>query len=275
MVVLGRDPDKGRAVTGSSGGRGTFLRVDLDSVAATRAAIARIRAEHPVVDTLVFCARYYRSRRTETVDGLEATFAHFYLSRFLFGHGLAEELARAPRPLIVNVAGPGGPLSAANLGDLQARRHYHGGAALGQGGKLNDLLGVAYAQRHPDSPVRYLLVHPGVTATAVTGSYDRATLAMVQDMRQHAKPVAAAADPILALIDARPPNVSAPTSRARASPSPGRISTRAPPAPSTVTPGNCSPPSADRRPHPPAASARTGTPATGSGAARRAAASRG
>ncbi|MGW5574779.1 SDR family NAD(P)-dependent oxidoreductase [Nocardia thailandica] len=204
VVVLGRDPDKGRAVSGSSGGRGTFLRVDLDSVAATRAAIARIRAEHPVVDTLVFCARYYRSRRTETVDGLEATFAHFYLSRFLFGHGLAEALARAPRPLIVNVAGPGGPLSAANLGDLQARRHYHGGAALGQGGKLNDLLGVAYAQRHPDSPVRYLLVHPGVTATAVTGSYDRVTLAMVQDMRQHAKPVAAAADPILALIDAPP-----------------------------------------------------------------------
>lgn len=204
VVVLGRDPDKGRSFTEKSGGRGTFLRVDLDSVAANRTAINRIRTAHPVVDTLVFCARFYRSRRTETVDGFEATFAHFYLSRFLFGHGLAAQLGRARRPVIVNVAGPGAPLSAANLDDLQSVRHYHGGAALGHGGKLNDLLGVAFAQRHPDSPVRYLLVHPGVTATAVTGAYDRATAAMVRTMREHAKPVAEAADPILALIDAPP-----------------------------------------------------------------------
>ncbi|MFC9876301.1 SDR family NAD(P)-dependent oxidoreductase [Nocardia salmonicida] len=204
VIVIGRDPDKGRAFEEKAGELGTFLRVDLDSVAANRAAIEQIRATHPVIDTLVFCARFYRSFRTRTVDGLEATFAHFYLSRYLFGHELRGALEQAPHPAIVNVAGPGASLAAADFGDLQSTRHYSGGAALGQGGKLNDLLGVAFAEQYPQGRTRYILVHPGVTATAQTGAYDPITAAMVENMRRNAKPIAVAADPIVELIDAPP-----------------------------------------------------------------------
>ncbi|WP_072803549.1 SDR family NAD(P)-dependent oxidoreductase [Rhodococcoides yunnanense] len=197
VVVIGRNPTQGEAIENAGG---TFLRVDLDSIEENYAAIDKINTSYPAIDALVFCARFYRSDRTETVDGIESTFAHFYLSRYLFGHHLAETLERSTSPVIVNVAGPGAPLEAANFDDLQLVGNYSGGAALGQGGKLNDLLGVSFAERHPGSAIRYALVHPGVTATAQRGQYDAATSIMVEQMRRSAKPIALAADPIIELI---------------------------------------------------------------------------
>ncbi|MEV6925694.1 SDR family NAD(P)-dependent oxidoreductase [Dactylosporangium sp. NPDC051485] len=199
VVVIGRNPAKGRELFG---GRAQFLTADLSLVGETLKAVDAVAAAHQAVDALVFCARHYRSERTETAEGIEENFALFYLSRYLLGHGLAPVMARAPRPVVVNVAGPGAGLHLVRWHDLELRRNYHGGAALGQGGKLNDLLGVAFAQRYPG--IRYVLVHPGVTATGFSGTYDRATQAHIEAMRATAKPPSAALPPILAAIDDPP-----------------------------------------------------------------------
>jgi NAD(P)-dependent dehydrogenase (short-subunit alcohol dehydrogenase family) len=204
VVAVGRDAAKGEALRKSAGPQAVFLQADLGVLADNRAVISEL-AGYPSLDALVLCARSFRSRRAETPDGLESTFAHFYLSRFLFCYELRDTLERSERPVIVNVAGPGGGLSLVQWDDLQLARGYHGGAALGQGGKLNDLLGVSFAGRYTGGRTRYVLVHPGVTATGQVGEYDPATLAMVEQMRRHGKPVAAAADPIIELIDAPPP----------------------------------------------------------------------
>ncbi|MFF0452866.1 SDR family NAD(P)-dependent oxidoreductase [Nocardia africana] len=204
VVVIGRDAEKGRAFLAHAGEHGIFVRADLGPLAENRKVLDEIKATYSVIDALVLCARFYRSRRAETPDGIESTFAHFYLSRFLFSHELRELLERADTPAIVNVAGPGAPLSAANFGDLQFARHYAGGAALGQGGKLNDLLGVSFAEQYPDGKTRYILVHPGITATGQTGEYDPGTLAMVENMRRYGKPIQVAAAPIIELIDSPP-----------------------------------------------------------------------
>jgi hypothetical protein len=161
-------------------------------------------ATYPVIDALVLCARFYRSWREETPDGIESTLAHFYVSRFLFSHGLRESLGRTDNPVIVNVAGPGASLSIVQWDDLQFSQSYSGISALGQGGKLNDLLGVSFAEQYPHGRTRYILIHPGVTATSQAGEYDSATLAVVENMRRYGKPVAVAADPIIELIDTPP-----------------------------------------------------------------------
>ncbi|WP_432994400.1 SDR family NAD(P)-dependent oxidoreductase [Dactylosporangium sp. CA-233914] len=207
VVAIARDPRKGRAwleraaATGA-GDRARFVAADLSLVTEANRAGTAVMAEAGAVDALVLCARRYRSARTETAEGVEENFALFYLSRYLLGHGLAPALARAPDPVVVNVAGPGAPLDVVRWRDLELRRDYHGGAALGQGGKLNDLLGVAFAQRY--AGIAYVLVHPGVTATGFCGTYDAETLAHVETMRRTAKPAAAAVPPILAAIDAPP-----------------------------------------------------------------------
>ncbi|MFD8015223.1 SDR family NAD(P)-dependent oxidoreductase [Streptomyces sp. NPDC058955] len=209
VVVIGRDAAKGRAFLERAGARGAagrarFVTADLGLIADTEAAIDEITAQVPVVDGLVLCARHYRFRRTETREGYEENFALFYLSRYLLSHRLAPVLSRAARPVVVNVAGPGAPLDVVRWHDLQFRHGYHGGAALGHGGKLNDLLGVAFADRHATSGIRYVLVHPGVTATGFSGEYDAETLRHIRSMQRRAKPVSAALPPIVAALDDPP-----------------------------------------------------------------------
>jgi NAD(P)-dependent dehydrogenase (short-subunit alcohol dehydrogenase family) len=204
VIVIGRDAGKGRAFLAAAGERAAFWQADLSVLAENRAVIDKLLSSYPSLDALVLCARSYRSWRTESPDGIEATLAHFYLSRFLFCHELRNALESSDGPVIVNVAGPGGDLSLVHWDDLQLTRGYDGGAALGQGGKLNDLLGVSFAAQYPEGKTRYVLIHPGVTATAQVGEYDPGTLAMVEQMRRHGKPVVAAAGPIIALIDSPP-----------------------------------------------------------------------
>ena len=98
-------------------------------------------------------------------------FTLFYLSRFLLSHGLAENLERTARPIILNVAGPGGT-GDIRWNDLQLRHGYFGPGALGHGGRLNDLLGAGFADVHPGSKIRYILFHPGVVSTSFSGEYD-------------------------------------------------------------------------------------------------------
>jgi hypothetical protein len=128
----------------------------------------------------VLCARYHRSARVETADGFEATFALFYLSRYLLSHGLLPLLEQAGRPVIANVAGPGGT-SPVQWDDLQLACGYRGAAALGHGGRLNDLLAVVFA-----------------------GEYDQATAAQVIQLKSIGKPPTQAAAPVVDFIDSPP-----------------------------------------------------------------------
>jgi NAD(P)-dependent dehydrogenase (short-subunit alcohol dehydrogenase family) len=201
VVVIGRSAEKGRALAAEGA---TFLRADLGLLAESRRTVEELAERFPVIDGLVLCARYYRSTRTETPEGLEENLALLYLSRFLFSHGLAGPLARAGRPVVLNVAGPGGPLSAVHWDDLGLAHGYHGGAALGQGGKLNDLLGVSFAERYATTGIRYVLIHPGLTAGSFAGEYDAETLAHVESLKRVGKPVAEAAAPIVAALDDPP-----------------------------------------------------------------------
>ncbi|MEU6844675.1 SDR family NAD(P)-dependent oxidoreductase [Streptomyces sp. NPDC046716] len=209
VAVIGRSRDKGEAFlaharrTGAAD-RAHFIRADLGLLTENRRVIDRLRDAFPVIDTLVFCARYYRADRAETAEGIEETFAHFYLSRYLFGHGLADSLGRSAHPVVVNVAGPGAGLDVIRWDDLEFRDGYHGGAALGQAGKLNDLLGVTSAERYAEAGLRYVLVHPGATVTSLAGQYDEATRRHIEEMQRTAKPITQALEPIAAVVDRAP-----------------------------------------------------------------------
>ena len=207
VLVIGRDPAKGRAFLEAAeeigaGERAVFLPADLSLVRETEAVLEQIADRFPVLDALVLCARHFLSERRETDEGFEHNFALFYLNRFLLSHGLSGLLEKAERPVVMNVAGPGADLSLIRWDDLGLTRGYDGGAALGQAGKLNDLLGVSFAGR--SARARYVLFHPGTVATGFSGEYDAATASRVEAMKRSAKPVGEAVPPILDLI-ANPP----------------------------------------------------------------------
>ncbi|GAA4070604.1 SDR family NAD(P)-dependent oxidoreductase [Actinomadura miaoliensis] len=204
-VVIGTDRDKGDRLTREAAdapGACTFLPADLSLVADTRRVIEEITAAHTAIDGLVLCARFFRSRRRVTPEGFEDNFALFYLSRFLLGHGQRDVLGEAGAPVIVNVAGPGHDTPIA-WDDLQSARGYDGVQAMFMTGRLNDLLGVSFAQEHGRT-VRYVLFHPGTTATGFAGDYDPATAAFIERQKALAKPATDVVPPLLRLLDHPP-----------------------------------------------------------------------
>ncbi|QKW40549.1 hypothetical protein HUT06_20820 [Actinomadura sp. NAK00032] len=193
VIVVGRDAAKAAALPGAE-----FIAADLSLVGENLRVLERINTRHPAVDALVLCARYFRSDRFVTAEGVEGTFALEYLSRFLLSHGLGEP------GVIVNVSGPGVPMGRLHWDDLMLEHGYDGVAAQMQAGRANDLLGVAYAARHAGTRTRYVLINPGPVATSFAGQYDAATAAHVAALKRSGRPVRDGVKPIAARIDAPP-----------------------------------------------------------------------
>jgi NAD(P)-dependent dehydrogenase (short-subunit alcohol dehydrogenase family) len=205
-VLVGTNPEKGeRLVTeaASAPGSAVFVRADLSLVSNTRRVVDKLAEEYQAIDSVVLCARFMRSYRSVTAEGLEGTFALFYLSRLLFSYGLLGPLEKTERPVIVNVAGPGHDTPVA-WDDLQSARQYDLVRAMFMTGRLNDLLGVTFAERHGAGPVRYVLFHPGTTATSYAGEFDPPTAAYLQQQRMMAKPASDVVPSLLRLLDDPP-----------------------------------------------------------------------
>jgi NAD(P)-dependent dehydrogenase (short-subunit alcohol dehydrogenase family) len=183
-------------------GRAWFLQADLGLLDENTRLVDRLSAQFDSLDVLVLAARYHRSARVETPDGFEANFALFYLSRYLLSHGLVSPLSRSDSAVILNfgAAGLAGP---PRWDDLQLSRHYHGVAAMGHAGRLNDLLAVDFVDRYPDPNVRYVINHPGVVSTSFAGEYDHtpATAAEVAQLRLTGKTIGTAVKHILPFLD--------------------------------------------------------------------------
>ncbi|MEU7147192.1 SDR family NAD(P)-dependent oxidoreductase [Streptomyces sp. NPDC039022] len=202
VVIIGRDQRKGDAFLAAAeelgaDTRATFIRADLSLISENERVMREISGLVPSLDGLVLCARHYLSRRRETAEGYEATLALFYLSRYVLSHGLRDLLEKGEQPVIVNVAGPGSPMGEIHWHDLQFTRDYDGLAAQMQGGKANDLLGVAFADKYGADRTRYVLFNPGSVSTSFSGEYDAVTKRHVEAMKLTAKPVEAGIAPIL------------------------------------------------------------------------------
>jgi hypothetical protein len=194
VTVIGSDPAK--AVPGAR-----FRCADLSSVTEVRRVAGEITGP---VDALLLFANRPQPARRETSDGLEYTFALYYLSRYLLGQLMAPQLDAAPHPLIVNVAGVGTRSGRIRWDDLQLTGKYSLIRAQLQVGRANDLLGVAHAARHHRA--RYVLYHPGFTRSGLDGHPSPIVRAVLRTMaRFFAHPVAESVRPIVDWVDEPPP----------------------------------------------------------------------
>ncbi|MEU4311161.1 SDR family NAD(P)-dependent oxidoreductase [Nocardia sp. NPDC024068] len=98
VVIIGRDAAKGRrfleeADRMGSGANAFFIEADLGLVSENLRVVEEIRNRFPALDTLVLCARFFRSYRRVTSEGFEHNFALHHLSRYLLGYGLVGQSA--------------------------------------------------------------------------------------------------------------------------------------------------------------------------------------
>jgi NADP-dependent 3-hydroxy acid dehydrogenase YdfG len=176
VIAVGSNAANGQSLVDDAAGMGAgdrvrFIEADLSSVAETTAVVDELTARYPVVDQLVFCAGRYNTRRVETSEGLEQTFALYVLNRFLLAEQLREQLERAPTPVILNVCGTGMHSGEIDFSDLQLTKNYTGLRATLQGVRLNNLVATAFAARHPDTPIRYVLSNPMLVDTGQSSQY--------------------------------------------------------------------------------------------------------
>ncbi len=162
VVIAGGTRGIGRALADSLDGWDVLALGsadgDLTSVKETKDLIGRLPAK---IDALVLSAGRFSRRRVVTAEGFEQTFAIGVLAKYLLAEGLRPALERSPAPVILNLCGVGG-IRAGRLhwDDLQLTRGYSLLEATMQGARANDLLGTGFADRHPESSVRYVLYNP-------------------------------------------------------------------------------------------------------------------
>ncbi|MFI6515471.1 SDR family NAD(P)-dependent oxidoreductase [Spirillospora sp. NPDC050679] len=157
VVVIGRSRDKFRALVEtaanedrSAAARAEHIAADLSLVADNRRVIEHLKARHERIDALVLAASFIRNRRHLTSEGREASWALFFLSKYLLVTGLATPLRAAERPVVVNTAVPGARPDAIDFDDLQMADGFTFKRSNAQQRRANELLGILAVHQNPD-----------------------------------------------------------------------------------------------------------------------------
>ncbi len=170
VLMLCRDKARGElaseTVRRESGNVEVELVVaDLASLASIRRAAAQIAEQHTALHVLVNNAGVNVSRRRESVDGFELTFAVNHLAPFLLTNLLRPVLEAGAPSRIVNVTSSFERLGRMHFEDLQLTRGYSATRAYTQSKLANALHTYELAQRLQGTGVTANCVHPGLVAT--------------------------------------------------------------------------------------------------------------
>lgn len=206
VTVIGSNVSRGETFLRDAGtDRAAFVQADLTSVAENRRAIKEVTARHESLDAVILTAIRHFPKRVVTPDGFEGTFALYYVSRLLLGHGLTHLLEKGTDPVIVNICGVGVTKGEIHWDDLSLGHKYGSIKAMLQAGRATDLLGVAYPQIHPEGRTRYLLFHPGFTDSGTETLAQPAKTVIKLLARLFAQSPQKAVQPAIELLDDPPP----------------------------------------------------------------------
>jgi len=171
VVIVGRNSQKIDDVVAElksqhpSGSEVDGMQADLSSLVDIRRLANEIKQKHSHLDVLVNNAGAYFTRRIESVDGFEMTFAlnhlgYFYLTNLLF------DLLKASAPArIVNVSSGAHPMGRLDFNNLNARGIYFGWTAYANSKLMNILFTRELAKRLEGTRVTANVLHPGFVAT--------------------------------------------------------------------------------------------------------------
>lgn len=162
VAVVGRNPERTRAVAASIGG--TPFIADYDRLDDVRALAAAVLTRYDHIDVLANNAGGLVGKRAYTVDGHERTFQHNVLAPFLLTELLLDRLV-ADSARVINTASVANLGGKVNLADLDSRRRpWIGGWRAYGTAKLETILVTKELARR--TPLTAFSFHPGSVATA-------------------------------------------------------------------------------------------------------------
>ena len=170
VVVTGRNPERGRAaveeIRKDSGNESVELMLaDLSVQAEVRRLADEFLERHDRLDVLINNAGVVVTKRTETPDGLETTFATNHLAPFLLTNLLLEKLKESAPSRIVTVSSEAQRWGKVNFDDLQSKRRYGGMSVYGMSKLANAMFTRSLASRLSGTSVTANCMHPGAVNT--------------------------------------------------------------------------------------------------------------
>ena len=166
VVVTGRNRERGEGaveeIRRESGSRKvSLLLADLAVQAEVRRLAEEFEASHDRLDVLVNNAGLIQSRRTETPDGIEVTFAVNHLAPFLLTNLLLDLLKESAPSRIITVSSEAQRRAKIDFDNLQGERRYSAFRAYGQSKLANIMFTYELAERLRGTNATANCLHPG------------------------------------------------------------------------------------------------------------------
>ena len=170
VVVTGRNRQRGEGaleeIRSESGNeRVSLLLADLATQAEVRRLAKEFRTSHDRLDVLVNNAGLYKTRRTETPDGIEMTLAVNHLAPFLLTNLLLDLLKKSAPSRVITVSSEAERWGKIDLDDLQSERRYRGFPVYGKSKLANIMFTYELAERLRGTGVTSNCMHPGSVNT--------------------------------------------------------------------------------------------------------------
>ncbi len=171
VVIVGRNPQKIAAVVEElkgqhpSGAEVDGMLADLSSLAEIRKLAEEFKQKYNQLDVLVNNAGAYFTRRTESVDGFEMTFALNHLGYFYLTDLLLDLLKASAPARIVNVSSGAHAMGKVNFDNLNSKGFFMGWSAYGNSKLMNILFTRELSRRLEGTRVTANALHPGFVAT--------------------------------------------------------------------------------------------------------------
>jgi len=172
LVLVGRNADKGAAAVQriqeqTANAALEFMLADLSSQEDIRRLAGEFTARHARLHVLVNNAAGSYSRRRESIDGIEMTFALNHLGYFLLTHLLLDTLRSSAPARIVNVSSEVHRQVKLEFDDLQAKGRFDGYRTYMRSKLANLYFTYALARRLEGSGVTVNAAAPGLVKTGL------------------------------------------------------------------------------------------------------------
>jgi len=122
--------------------RAEFCPADRSLLADADKVATHVRQCYGRLDVLVLAASFIPPQAAPHPEGHEASWALFFLPRYLLATGLASLLDAAQRPVVVNISVPRASAGAIAFGDLESAARFSPVRANAQQRRANELLGI-------------------------------------------------------------------------------------------------------------------------------------
>lgn len=169
VIITGRNRERGEKaaeeIRRDTGGKVDLALADLASQAEVHRLAEEFRQRYDRLDVLVNNAGLVQSKRTETEDGLESTFAINHLAPFLLTNLLRDVLEESAPSRVVTVSSEAERWGNIDFDDLQSKKKYRGFPVYGMTKLANIMFTYELAGRLKGTGVTATCMHPGAVNT--------------------------------------------------------------------------------------------------------------